>query len=256
MKVLQRIPGMHLYLYAAPLFAALTCCAAAPASFAVASIRPSAKEVKFERDGKTELSPGAVTMRDVTVATCIKWAYGVQDSQISGPAWLQWEHFDIMAKADEPVGSDELKGMMQSLLADRFQLVFHRQNKDLRSYAMTVAKSGAKVRPSASDTKPSRENTAVGTVVRATTMAEFANFMAGPLETPVVDMTGMPGKYDFDLDFTNYLPEHERVMKMEFENATGIIIEAMQGELGLKLESRKETVEVMVVDRVERPSAN
>ena len=112
-------------------------------TFAVASIRPSAGDVKFEHDGKTEITPGTLTMRDVTAATCIKFAYGVQDSQISGPEWLQSEHFDILAKADSPVAEPQLKLMMQALLADRFKLSFHRQNKELSAYALTVAKGGA-----------------------------------------------------------------------------------------------------------------
>src|SRR5580658_8457511 len=76
-------------------------------AFAAASIRPSAGDVKFEHDGKTVTTPGNVTMRDVTAATCIKFAYGVQDSQISGPDWLQSEHFDILAKADEPAADEQ-----------------------------------------------------------------------------------------------------------------------------------------------------
>jgi uncharacterized protein (TIGR03435 family) len=69
--------------------AALGCVAASAQAFAVASIRPSAAEVKFEHDGKTETTPGTLRMQDVTVSTCIKWAYGVQDNQISGPEWIQ-----------------------------------------------------------------------------------------------------------------------------------------------------------------------
>ncbi len=195
-------------------------------------------------------------MRDVTVATCIKWAYGVQDSQISGPDWLQNEHYDITAKADEPVADEKMKLMMRALLADRFALSFHRQNKELRSYVMTVAKGGAKLHESPPDAKPFRENSAVGTVVKGTTIKEFGDFMAGPLQAPVVDMTGMPGRYDFVLDFTRYLPVGESVMKMDFDNSTGIIISALKGELGLELQSRKEEVEVLVIDRVERPSDN
>jgi uncharacterized protein (TIGR03435 family) len=225
-------------------------------SFAVASIRPSGAEVKFEHDGKREVSPGALTMRDVTVATCIKWAYGVQDSQIAGPAWLQSEHFDIMARADEPAGIEALKLMMRTLLADRFGLSFHRQSKEVRSYVLTVAKSGHKLRESAADTKPSRQNSANGTVARAITMKEFADFIAGPLQTPVVDMTGLQGKYDFTLDFTPYLPANATVMRVDYTDTNGIIISALLGELGLKVESRKESVEVMMIDHVERPSAN
>jgi uncharacterized protein (TIGR03435 family) len=225
-------------------------------TFAVASIRPSATEVQFEHDGKTVTTPGTVSMRDVTVATCIKWAYTVQDSQISGPAWLQSEHFDITAKADEPAADEQMKLMMRDLLAKRFALNFHRQNKELRSYVMTVAKSGVKLHESAPDVKPFRENSAVGTVVKATTMKEFGDFMAGPLQAPVVDMTGLTGRYDFTLDFTRYLPTGDKVMKIDFDNTSGIIISALKGELGLDLQSRKENVEVLVIDRVERPSDN
>jgi len=229
---------------------------AAEPVFAVASIKPSAAEVKFEHDGKTEVFPGAVTMHDVTVATCIKWAYEVQDSQISGPAWLQSDHFDILARADGPVTGEQLKLMMRSLLADRFKLSFHRQDKELRSFLMTIAKGGYKLHESAEGTTPSHQNSAIGTIVKATTMGEFATFIAGPLQIPVVDMTGLTGRYDFALDFTPYLPANERVMKMEFAEANGIIAAAMQGELGLKLESKKEMVNVMVVDHVEKPSEN
>lgn len=236
--------------------AALLSATASAQTFAVASIRPSAAEVQFESDGKTATTPGNLTMRDVTVATCIKWAYGVQDSQISGPEWLKSEHFDIEAKADAPVPDDQLKLMMRALLADRFKLSFHRQEKELRSYVMTVAKSGAKLHESAPDTKPFRENSAIGTVVKAMTMREFADFMADALQTPIVDMSGMTGRYNLVLDFTPYLPPGEHVMKMEFDNSTGIIISAMKGELGLDLESKKENVEVMVIDGVEQPSDN
>jgi len=235
---------------------ALISAAASGQTFGAASIRPSAGQVQFEHDGKTEINPGTVTMRDVTAATCIKWAYGVQDSQISGPEWLQSEHFDIVAKADEPVAAEQMKPMMQSLLAERFHLTFHRQRRELTAYAMTVAKGGHKLRESAGETKPYRENSAIGTVARATTMKEFADFISGPLRMPVVDMTGLNGRYDFALDFTPYLPGGEQVMKVEFDNTSGIIIAAMQGELGLKLESKKESVEVLVIDRVEKPSEN
>src|SRR5580692_9048511 len=101
--------------------------AASAQSFGAASIKPSAEGVQFEHDGKTQASPGMLRMRDVTLSTCIKWAYGVQDSQISGPSWLQSEHYDIVAKADEPAAEDQLKLMLRTLLADRFRLSFHRQ---------------------------------------------------------------------------------------------------------------------------------
>jgi uncharacterized protein (TIGR03435 family) len=224
----------------------------AQSSFAVASIRPSAAPVQFEHDGKTETEPGSLRMRDVTVATCIKWSYGVQDSQIAGPAWLDSVHFDILAKADRPVGAGQLRLMMQTLLADRFQLAFHREKKELRAYALLVAKGGHKLQNADPAGAPFRENSATGTIARATTIQEFADFISGPLRTPVVDMTGLKGRYDFTLDFTSYLPTDPHARPDVGE----ILIPALQGELGLKLESRKMPVEVMIVDRVEKPSGN
>ena len=235
------------------LFAA-SCTAAA--TFSVASIKPSAADVKFENDGKTEITPGTLTMRDVTVATCIKFAYGVQDNQISGPEWLKSDHFDILAKSDAPVDVDQLRLMLQSLLAERFKLTFHRQTRELSAYAMTIAKGGHKLKESVPGTVLFRQNTAISTIARGITMKEFADFLSGPLRTPIVDMTGLNGKYDFVLDFTHFIPGGEQAMKVSFDDTNGIVLAAMQAELGLKMESKKEAVEVLVIDHVQHPSDN
>ena len=221
--------------------------------FAVAVIRPSSQDVKFERDGKTDTLPGHVMMRDVTVQTCIKWAYGVQRAQVVGPDELEQIHYDIEAKADEPVPDEQLKLMMQTMLAERFGLKFHRERRELKGYAMTLIKPSAKLHPSVGDGKMYRENSAVGTVAKFITLQEFADFMAGPLETPVQDQTGLKGKYDLVLDFTNYIPMEERTMRPDM---MGVVFAAMQGELGLKLQSEKVTVDVLVVDHLQKPSEN
>jgi uncharacterized protein (TIGR03435 family) len=223
-------------------------------TFAAASIRPSTESVQFEHDGKTETSPGNLTMRDVTVATCIKWAFGVQDSQIAGPEWLQSEHFDILAKADERVGDDQLKTMMRALLAERFKLAVHRQSKELSSYALTVAKGGTRMKEAAADAKPSRQNSEMGTVAKATTMREFGDFLSGVLKTPVVDQTGLSARYDFAIDFTSYVQADVQAGRRP--DTVGILLAALQGERGLKLESKKENVDVLVIDHVQMPSEN
>jgi len=223
-------------------------------TFAAASIRQSAESVQYEHDGKTETTPGNLTMRDVTVATCIKWAYGVQDSQIAGPEWLQSDHFDILAKADERVDDERLKAMMRTLLADRFQLTFHRQNKEMSAYTLMVAKGEPRLKESAADVKPSRQNSEMGTVAKATTMREFGDFLSGVLKTPVVDQTGLPARYDFAIDFTPYVQADMQAGRRP--DTVGILLAALQGELGLKLESKKENVEVLVIDHVQRPSEN
>src|ERR1700742_4750599 len=169
--------------------------AAAQATFAVATIRPSAAQVKFESDGETKVLPGTLQMRDVTIQTCIKWAYGVQRAQVLGPGLLTSEKYDIEAKADGPSTEDEMKVMMRTLLAERFALAFHREEKELRSFALEVAKAGpktgAKFKQATSDETPLRQNSAMGTTARALTMQEFADFLSGPTEKPVVDKTGL-----------------------------------------------------------------
>ncbi len=232
----------------------LTAQAGAQTSFAVATIRPSSAAVQFEHDGRTEVAPELLQMHDVTVVTCVKWAYGVQDTQISGPGWLQEDHFDILAKTDGPATEAQMKIMMRALLADRFKLSFHPVSKELKSFAMTATKGSEKLQRSTNqDGRSSIQNSAIGSVAKATTMQEWGNFIAGPLRTPVVDMTGLAGRYDFAIDFTPYLPSDMSTMRPD---AISVIMTAMQGELGLKLEARKEQVEVMVIDHVEQPSAN
>jgi uncharacterized protein (TIGR03435 family) len=225
-------------------------------AFAVASIHPSAGEVKFEHDGNTETTPGTLRMQDVSVETCIKWAYGVQESQIAGPAWIDSDKFDITAKADGPATDDEMKRMMQTLLADRFRLSLHHQEKELKAFVLTVAKGGAKVTPAAApDAKPYRQNSANGSVVKSMTIQQFGDFISQPLHMPVVDQTGLTGKYDFVLDFTSYLPDAKN-MGPDRPDSTSILMAAMEGELGIKMETRKTQVDVMVIDHVEKPTAN
>ncbi len=232
--------------------ASLSTTGAAQATFSVASIRPSAEAVKFENDGETRLLPGAVNMRDVTIETCIKWAYGVQRAQVSGPRLLTSERYDIVAKVDGAATDEEMKAMMQTLLSERFKLVFHREKKELRSFALVATKSGAKLKQAASDEVPFRQNSRMGTVARATTMQQFADFLAGPVEKPVVDKTGLAGRWDFAFDFTKYMTDEPKGL----DDFLLVLNETLQGELGLKLEPEKDVVDVMVVDRVEKPTAN
>src|SRR3954463_16355618 len=95
----------------------------APA-FAVATIRPSAEQVKFESDGETQVTPTTLHMRDVTIDTCIKWAYDVQEAQVTGPDSLRSERYDIQAKADAPTTDEQMRLMLRQVLAERFKLTF------------------------------------------------------------------------------------------------------------------------------------
>jgi uncharacterized protein (TIGR03435 family) len=226
--------------------------AEAQATFAAASIRPSAKAVKFESDGETKLLPDTLRMRDVTIETCIKWAYGVQSAQVSGPGLLTSQRYDIVAKSEGADSVDQMKAMMRTLLTERFKLAFHQEKKELRSFALVVAKGGPRLKQAASDEVPSRQNSGMGTTARAITMQEFADFLSGPVEKPVVDKTGLAGRWDFAFDFSKYMTDQPKGL----DDFLLVLNETLQGELGLKLEPEKDVVEVMVVDSVEKASAN
>ena len=246
---------MHLSISVAAAGLLLTALAKAQApSFAVATIRPSAADVQFEADGETTTTPTTLRMRDVTVDTCIKWAYDVQEAQVAGPDSLRSQRYDIQAKADDPVTEEQMRMMLRQLLADRFKLTFHRETREMRALALTAVHPGNKLYESAAGTQPSRQNTSTSTVAKALTMQEFADFLAGPLEMPVIDRTNLKGRYDFVLDFSAYVPAGETPNR---SNVLPILGAALQGELGLKLEREaKMPVEVLVVDHVEKPSEN
>lgn len=226
-------------------------------AFEVATIRPSKEAVKFERDGETQLLGDTLRMRDVTVNTCIKLAYHVQDRQIAGPSWLASERFDITAKTDGPADEDTVKLMVRSLLANRFGLSFHRESREMKVIILTVANGGAKLAPTATpDAKPYHQNSANGTIATSMPMAEFADFISAPLDTPVVDHTGLKGKYDFTIDFTPYLPDPGKNMDPGRPDATALLKAVLNDELGLRMEGGKASLDVLVVDHIEKPSEN
>jgi uncharacterized protein (TIGR03435 family) len=226
-------------------------------AFEVATIRPSRESVKFEHDGKTEFLGDTLRMQDVSVNTCIKLAYHVQDRQIDGPGWLASDRFDITAKTDGPSDEDTMKRMLQSLLADRFGLSFHREPREMRVIVLTVASGGDKLKPAAApDAKPYRENSVNGTIAKSMPVGEFADFLSGPLDMPIVDHTGLNGKYDFALDFTPYLADPAKNMDGTKPDTTAILKAALNDELGLKMTGGKAQIDVLVVDHVEKPSQN
>jgi uncharacterized protein (TIGR03435 family) len=249
---MKRAPALLVISLALPIAAAR----AQQPFFAVATIHPSAAGVNFEHDGMTEIHGDALTMQDVTVDSCIKWAYGVQNSQIAGPEWLDSDRFDITAKSDGPASETAMKKMMQSLLAERFGLTFHHEQREMKALVLSVAPSGSKLKPAAApDAPPFRQNSANGTIAKSMSIGEWANFIAQPLQMPVVDQTGLTGKYDFAIDFTPYLDSGKN-MDGTRPDATALIKIVMHDQLGLDITGRRTQIDVMVIDRVTKPSAN
>ncbi len=225
--------------------------------FEVATIKPS-KSVGVSLG----VSPGGLfSTTGTSLSQLIKFAYDLHPSQIvGGPSWLETERYDVTGKPDKP-GKPDLKlvkVMVQKLLADRFQLTFHLDKRELPVYAITVARSGAKLIENDSDPNGLPSFSAGRRELRLTnaTMADFASILQSSiLERPTLDRTALgSARYDFTLKWTpDAAPSQPQV---DNADAPPDLFTAFQQQLGLKLESTKAPVEVLVIDHVERPSAN
>lgn len=226
-----------------------------PPAFEVASIKvdPIGKAGgEGSRRENTQVSPGSLNMHNVTLRTAIRWAYHVMDPQISGPAWLADERYDIAAKAAGPVPADEMRPMLQTLLAERFKLELHHQTKEMSAYVLTVGKNGPKFTESKSEgesvMEPDRKTFKVS--VQRTPVSQLCDMLAQMFRAPVVDQTGLAGRYDITIDALKYVAEMRG--STEPPDPLTLILRGLQEELGLKLEPRKMPIELLVIDHAEK----
>jgi len=225
--------------------------AVAQVRFDVASIRPNSQPVPFERDGQISLTHDTLRMRAVSVRACVAFAYGVSTSQIAGPASLSQRTYDITAKAGANPSDTNIRLMLRTLLAERFGLRVHLEQKEMRGYILTVLSSPrvpASFHPSTTAGEMVRHNSASGTTARNITMPQFAAFLTGPLNAPVADQTGLSGEYDLTLDFTPYVDLAAK--PFDLPSADYVLNAALKGELGLQLSARRSEFRVVVVDHV------
>jgi uncharacterized protein (TIGR03435 family) len=230
---------------------------AAAQAFDVASIRPSSGAVEFEHNGKTTFDRGSLRMHDVTIETCIELAYHTTSSQILDPSGtLRDVHYDILAKTAPETSKEEMQGMLRALLAERFGLKVHTEQRELKVYTLLVAKGGIKMHPAAAGGERMRENNATGVVARSISMQELAEYLSDPLSAALVDGTGLPGRYDLAIDFTPYVDIGPRDESTVRPDVVAVMKAALKGELGLEIVQEKKMMAVMVVDHIEPASAN
>ena len=196
-----------------------------------------------------------VLMVNTNLNDLVAFAYGIDSTQIIGaPAWSDGSLYDVdgVPDVDGIPNVKQMRGMFQSLLADRFKLTFHREKRTLSVFAITVAKGGPKLTKSASAaTDPTPFYSGNGTLrVTNNSLADIADVMKFFVERPVVDQTGLSGRFDFLLKWS---PDEAQSSD---PNAPPGFFTAIQEQLGLKLEPVKAPVDVIVIDHVERPSAN
>jgi uncharacterized protein (TIGR03435 family) len=229
-----------------------------PVAFEVASIKPAQPDAT---DRSLSSSPGArLTTANATVKMLVYLAYQVMPFQVSGgPTWLGSDGFDIKAKAADPHASKEqFRQMVQKLLADRFQLKVHTEARELPIYELVTGKRGPKLHEAKDDDPEARMNNSHGlmTGVRAT-MPMLASALSRSLQRQVVDETGLKGAYSFSLRF---LPDRDVAGPRDGGAAPGGddagIFTALEEQLGLSLKAGKGPVQVLVIDRAEKPSPN
>ena len=234
-------------------------------SFEVATIKPAKPD---EKGNAILVRGGQFSTINTTLLSLIEFAYNVQAKQVvGGPDWMASDKFDIAAKPDAPgAPSDkQWKGMLQKLMADRFQLKFHREKKEMSAYVLAVAKNGPKLTKSDGDPNglPGLFFHNLGQLyVQNATMEDFTHLMqSAVLDRPVVDQTGIKGRWNFVLKWT---PDESQFgglgMKVpppsNAADAPPPLFTAIQEQIGLKLEAMKAPVEVLVLDHVDKPSAN
>lgn len=256
--------------------------AASPLTFEVASVKPSGADALgiFFR-----ILPGGGLMAEgAPLKALISLAYGVREFQISGgPGWINSDRFDVNARPEAskitatnidpskmPLDQQrslrqQMQERLRNLMADRFQLTLHRENKEQQVYALVVAKGGPKLQESTKARSMMRMGRGLLTA-QAVGMADLSLNLSNGLGRSVIDNTGLTGKYDFELNWTpdpgqpaaapfGPLPPGVQLPPPPDPNGPSIFT-ALQEQLGLRLESQKGPVEMVVIDRVERPSEN
>lgn len=270
-------------------------------SFEVASVKPNNSGA---RNVGIRMTPGRFRAENVTPKMLIEFAYNIKDSQLSGgPGWIDSDHYDVDAKTGESPGNEQqltaaardqrteqLRLMVQSLLADRFKLTLTRETKDLPIYALVVTKGGPKFHesppmpdgaavPADPATPPGQPFKGRGRRVMMgrgqlnmndAPMSSFVDALARQLGRNVIDKTGLKGNYDLTLQ---WMPDEGQ--NGQFFGGGGgpdgrpsadaapppdasgpSIFTALQEQLGLKLESEKGPVETLVISHIEKPTEN
>jgi uncharacterized protein (TIGR03435 family) len=238
-------------------------------SFEVASVKPAAPCCAPGQWRESKVGDDRIDFRYVTVRYCIAAAYRLKEYQVFGPAWINEARFDIVAKAAEGTRREQLPEMIQTLLAERFKLEVHREKREFNVFTLVVGKDGPKLKESPPESENqgganfgiSMSGAGVGRLeARRADMVALANTLPRFVGRPVVNLTELSGRFDFELEFS---PADVKGMGIALPTATtasaefGMSIFTSIQKVGLKLESQKLPLDAIVVDRGEKtPTEN
>jgi len=232
-----------------------------PSEFEVASVRPN---MLNDRIVSINVGPGGrFAARGYTLVLLMQRAYAVVDWNVTGgPSWIRSDRFDVVAEANVQGNLTEaqLRPMLAQLLADRFKLKVHRSSNQTSGYALEVARGRPKLKPAADaeDHQDTFRLTNIGMSGQGISMRNFARFFGGKLGLIVVDETGLAGLYDFKVDWKVDIdrPAADFPGADSREPLREAAFEALRTQLGLKVVPKKMTVEMLVIDHLEKPSAS
>jgi uncharacterized protein (TIGR03435 family) len=253
----------------------------AKVQFDVATVRPAAALTGrgTPRGGPGTANPERVNYRSLTVKNLLMTAYGLPVNLVLGPQWIDADRFDITAKVPPGATKEEVNLMLQNLLADRFKLVVHRENREMALYELIVAKNGPKLKPYVENPdgptfEPGKitfdkngepipppgglvmsmaegQRRITASKVTIGGVPSLATTLGAELGRPVIDKTGLQGFYDYRLVFR---PENPNAGPPGQQTPPGADVDApdirvaVEEQLGLRLEAKKGLVEVLVVD--------
>ncbi len=218
--------------------------------FEVAAVKPGDPA---DPSSSARSSPGGMEMRNTTLRTLVRSAYGLNEHQLEGgPKWMDSARFTIVAKLPAGASRDQIPLMLQSLLAERFRFESHRVTKELPLYSLVIAKGGPKLQATAGDERYPGSSSQGDRMIRGRGLpvSSLAAMLIGPVGAPVVNRTKLAGLYTFNLDFASLMgtPREDETLPTVFV--------ALQERLGLKLEPGRGAIEILVVDRADMPGEN
>ncbi len=266
---------------AATLFLILSTALAQTPQFEVASLKPSPPGAMSGSmsGGPGSKDPGLFTCQNISLRALMVTAYNLLTYRFSGPEWMGAARFNINAKIPEGTTREQFQAMLQNLLLDRFKMTVHWDQKEIQTYDLVVAKGGHKLKEATPEADSSASTLPAGPPKADTdgfpilppgrhralleigshvamrwsdeTMGQFVTYLSAQLRTPVADHTGLKGQYDFGLRWVS-----DGTTPSTDETAPNLF-RAVQEQLGLRLESKRGTVDILVVDHAEKtPTEN
>jgi uncharacterized protein (TIGR03435 family) len=239
----------------------------------VATIKPAAPAP----DGRLTVTiggdPGRIDYQGMPLRILLSRAFNVKDDQISGPDWLDTQRFDVTAKIPAGVSRDKVPAMLQALFVERFKIAFHHDKKEMGIYALVVGKNGLKLKEVEPPAGAGKLFVRTGHVETQGNLSSFADLISRMVDRPVFDMTGLKADYDIHLEWTPE-PGQGSLFKGfpspppaaegggnpdrgNSDRSGPSLFTAIQEQLGLKLESRKAPVDIVVIDHIAKvPTEN